>query len=79
MLKIEVNGEAQTCSLGIKGETREILLEMCGAIESIIFAVYRTHADDPNLMHDGAAVATAAALAVRNGISRVKKEAHHEA
>ena len=82
MLKIETDGEENTCMLEIKGDTKEILLEMCGAIESIVYTIYKRHADDPNLMHDGAHVATAAALSVRNGINRAKqhaKEAQHEA
>lgn len=81
MLKFETDGKNETCMLEIKGDTKEILLEMCGAIESIVYTIYKRHADDPNLMHDGAHVATAAALAVRNGIYRAKqhaKEAQHE-
>lgn len=82
MLKFEVNGKKETCSLRVKGKTKDLLLELCGAIESIVFAIHKDRADDPDLMQEGAVIATAAALAVRNGINRAKqhaKEAQHEA
>lgn len=77
MLKFETDGKNETCSLRVKGKTKDLLLELCGAIESIIFAILEDSADDPDLMQQGAVIATAAAMAVRNGINRVK-EAQHE-
>ena len=78
MLKFETDGKNETCTLSLRGSTKEILFELCGAIESIVFAIHKDRADDPDLMQEGAVIATAAAMAVRNGINRVK-EAHHEA